>query len=254
GSGDLLHPAVLCAGARRFPPVPPQESRRTGSGSMKRLSLIAALALALPGVLEARPRADQPADPAPLPIPAAWPKGEAYVLPGDAALPTYSYAQVLGDPRLVKVIDLALAKNQDLARGALFPEIDANGGFTHAGGDGNRVTGATTKGDSASATGTLASYEVDLFGRVRGLTAAAKATYLASEAGSRATRLTLIANVANGWLTYAADRSLLKLAQDTAASAEKSVALTKRRVDGGIGLLADQRKAELTLRTAQADV
>lgn len=238
---------------------------------MKNLSLITALALVVvPAGLEARPRADQPADPAPLPIPAAWPKGEAYVLPGDAALPTYSYAQVLGDPRLVKVIDLALAKNQDLAvalanietarnqylvqRGALFPEIDANGGFTHAGGDGNRVTGATTKGDSASATGTLASYEVDLFGRVRGLTAAAKATYLASEAGSRATRLTLIANVANGWLTYAADRSLLKLAQDTAASAEKSVALTKRRVDGGIGLLADQRKAELTLRTAQADV
>ncbi|WJS97551.1 efflux transporter outer membrane subunit [Novosphingobium humi] len=238
---------------------------------MKNLSLIAALALVVvPAGLEARPRADQPADPAPLPIPAVWPKGEAYVLPSDAALPTYSYAQVLGDPRLVKVIDLALAKNQDLAvalanietarnqylvqRGALFPEIDANGGFTHAGGDGTRVAGATTKGDSASATGTLASYEVDLFGRVRGLTAAAKATYLASEAGSRATRLTLIANVANGWLTYAADRSLLKLAQDTAASAEKSVALTRRRVEGGIGLLADQRKAELTLRTAQADV
>ncbi|NOW46920.1 multidrug efflux system outer membrane protein [Novosphingobium sp. SG751A] len=238
---------------------------------MKNLSLIAALALVVvPAGLEARPRADQPADPAPLPIPAAWPEGEAYVLPGDAALPSYSYAQVLADARLVKVINLALAKNQDLAvaianietarnqylvqRGALFPEIDANGGFTHAGGDGTRVAGATTKGDSASATGTLASYEVDLFGRVRGLTAAAKATYLASEAGSRATRLTLIANVANGWLTYAADRSLLKLAQDTAASAEKSVALTKRRVDGGIGLLADQRKAELTLRTAQADV
>lgn len=237
---------------------------------MKKLSLIAALALALPGGIEARPRADQPADPTPLPIPSAWPKGEAYVLPADAALPSYSYAQVLADPRLVKVIELALAKNQDLAvalanieaarnqylvqRGALFPEIDANGGFTHAEGDGTRVAGATTKGDAASATATLASYEIDLFGRIRGLTAAAKATYLASEAGSRATRLTLIANVANGWLTYAADKSLLKLAQDTAASAEKSVSLTKRRVDGGIGLLADLRKAELTLRTAQADV
>lgn len=237
---------------------------------MKKLSLIAAFALALPGALDARPRADQPADTAPLPIPAAWPKGEAYVLPGDVALPSYSYTQALADPRLVKVIDLALAKNQDLAlalanievarnqylvqRGALFPEIDANGGFTHAGGDGTRVSGATTKGDAASANASLASYEIDLFGRVRGLTAAAKATYLASEAGARATRLTLIANVANGWLTYAADKSLLKLAQDTAASAEKSVALTKRRVEGGIGLLADLRKAELTLRTAQADV
>ena len=151
--------------------------------------------------------------------------------------------------------NIEVAQNQyRVQRGALFPEIDLNGGFTHAGGDGTRVAGATTKGDSASVTGTLAAYELDLWGRVRGLTAAARANYLASEAGSRATRLTLIANVANGWLTLAADRSLLKLAQDTATSARQSVTLTKKRVDGGIGLLADQRKAELTLRTAEADV
>jgi len=236
---------------------------------MKRALILAAFACAAAPAL-ARPRADQPVDTAPAPIPSAWPKGEAYVLPGDAALPTYSHAQVLADPRLTRLITLALANNQDLAaalanieaarqqitiqRAALFPEIDANGGFTHAEGTGTRVAGATTKGDAASLTGAMASYELDLFGRLRGLTAAAKASYLASEAGSRATRLTLIANVANGWLTYAADRSLLQLAQDTATSARQSVALTRRRVEGGIGLLADQRKAELTLQTAQADI
>lgn len=235
---------------------------------MKRALILSLMLLASPAA--ARPKASEPVDPKGLPVPATWPAGEAYVLGTDAALPTYSYTQVLGDPRLVRLIDLTLANNQDLAaalanievaqgqyrvqRGALFPELDLNGGFTHAGGDGTRVAGATTKGDSASVTGTLAAYELDLWGRVRGLTAAARATYLASEAGSRATRLTLIANVANGWLTYAADRSLLKLAQDTAASAQKSVDLTRKRVDGGIGLLADQRKAELTLRTAQADI
>ena len=233
------------------------------------LLIIAALASAAAPAL-ARPRADQGVDSAPLPIPSAWPKGEAYVLPADAALPTYRYDQVLADPRLVALIKQALANNQDLAaalanievaraqvtvqRAALFPEIDANGGFTHAEGSGTRVSGATTKGDSATLTGTMASYELDLFGRLRGLTAAAQATYLASEAGSRATRLTLIANLANGWLTYAADRSLLQLAQDTATSARQSVTLTRRRVEGGVGLLADQRKAELTLQTAQADI
>jgi multidrug efflux system outer membrane protein len=218
----------------------------------------------------ARPRANAPADPAAPPIPAQWPRGEAYVLPGDAALPAYGYAQVLADPRLVRVIDAALAHNQDMAvalaniaatraqyqvqRGALFPEFDAGAGFTHAGGDGKLLSGTATKGDAASFQGTMASYEVDLFGRVQGLTAAARAQYLASEAGARATRLTLIANVANAWLTYAADQSLLKLAQDTAASAQQSVNLTRRRVDGGIAPLTDQRKAELTLHTADADI
>ncbi|RVU06440.1 efflux transporter outer membrane subunit [Novosphingobium umbonatum] len=232
------------------------------------LPLLALALVAQP--LAARPKASEPADAAPPPIPTAWPKGEAYVLASDAALPSYSYRDVLGDARLVKLIDLALAHNQDLAvalanietaqnqyrvqRGALMPEIDLGGSYSHAEGDGTRVSGATTKGDYASATTTLASYELDLFGRVRGLTAATKASYLATEAGSRATRLTLIANIANGWLTYASDRSLLKLAQDTAASAQTSVDLTRARLDGGIGLLADLRKAELTLRTAQADV
>lgn len=82
-----------------------------------------ALALALGACLstgaglsaQARPSAKEPADPAPLPIPAAWPAGEAYVLAQDAALPAYSYREVLADPRLVRLVDLALAHNQDLA-------------------------------------------------------------------------------------------------------------------------------------------
>lgn len=237
---------------------------------MTRALLIAAALASMVTPALARPRADQPADAAPAPIPAQWPRGEAYAQPGDAALPAYRYDKVLADPRLVRLIDLALAHNQDLAvalaniaaaraqiqvqRSALFPEFDAGGSYNHAGGDGKLVTGASTKGDLAGFQGNLASYEVDLFGRLRGLSAAARASYLASEAGGRATRLTLIANLANGWLTYAADRSLLSVAQDTAASARQSVALTRRRVEGGIALLSDQRKAELTLRTAEADI
>jgi multidrug efflux system outer membrane protein len=236
---------------------------------MKR-ALLAATALLIATTAHARPAANAPVDKAGLPVPATWPKGEAYVLPGDAALPSYNYAQVLGDPRLVRVIQLALAHNQDLAsalanmatargqlqvqRAALFPEIDAGSSFTHAGGDGKLVSGTSTKGDSAAFQGNLASYEVDLFGRLRGLSAAAQAQVLASEAAARTARLSLIANVANAWATYAADKSLLTLAQNTARSARQSVDLTTKRVAGGIAPLADQRKAELTLQTAQADI
>ncbi|NBC35624.1 efflux transporter outer membrane subunit [Novosphingobium sp. FSY-8] len=192
------------------------------------------------------------------------------VAASDAALPAYGYAQVLADPRLVRVIDLALAHNQDLsaamanveaaraqariAGAPLLPQIDASAGFNHGDGDGRYTSGASTKGDLVSLSGSVASYELDLFGRVHGLAAAGRAQYLAQGAAMRAARITLIANVANGWLQLAADRSLLQLAQDTAASARQSVALTTRRVAGGIAPLADQRKAELTLRQAEADI
>jgi multidrug efflux system outer membrane protein len=125
-------------------------------------------------------------------------------------------------------------------RGALFPEIDANGGFTHAG-DGTRVAGATTKGDAASATATLASYEIDLFGRIRGLTAAAKATYLA---GRPARAPPDVDRQCGQWL---ADLCRGQEPAQTGAGyggQRGAASLTKRRVDGGIGLLADLRKAE----------
>jgi len=237
---------------------------------MKRALILGAALLAAAQPALARPAPDAPVDAAGLPVPATWPAGEAYVLAGDAALPSYSYAQVLGDPRLVKLVDLALAHNQDLAvalanieaagaqfrvqRAALFPEFDLGASFTHGGGDGKQVAGASVKGDFAGFQGNLASYELDLFGRVRGLTAAARSQFMASQAAGRTARLTLIANLANAWLTYSTDRSLLTLAQNTAASAAKSVDLTRRRVEGGIAPLADQRKAELTLRSAQADI
>ena len=52
-------------------------------------------------------------------------------------------------------------------------------------------------------------FELDLFGRLRSLTDVQLNRYFATEAGARATRLTLVADIANAWLDYAADSSLL---------------------------------------------
>ncbi|WP_447406320.1 TolC family protein, partial [Clostridium perfringens] len=78
--------------------------------------------------------------------------------------------------------------------------------------------------------------------------------YFATEAGARATRLTLVGDVASGWLTYASDRSLLKIAQDTATSAAKSVRLTQARLDGGVSPRTDLTQAQQILETANADL
>lgn len=200
-----------------------------------------------------------------LPVSAHWPSGDAYSQPAMKSLPHYDYRQVFADPRLAKLIALALANNQDVAaaaanvasaraqfhiqRASLFPEIDAAGSVKDSGGSGTLNPGKAYNAELAN-TG----YELDLFGRVRSLTSAAKARYFASASAEQATRLALVANVAEAWLNHAADQSLLAIARDTAASQQQVVDLTRKRLDGGIAPRSDLRQAELTLDTAEADV
>ena len=53
--------------------------------------------------------------------------------------------------------------------------------------------------------------------------------YFATEAAARATRLTLVGNVATAWIQLAADRSLLTVATNTIKSSEVTVRLTRAR-------------------------
>jgi multidrug efflux system outer membrane protein len=101
---------------------------------------------------------------------------------------------------------------------------------------------------------TVPSFEIDLFGRLRSLTDVQLNRYFGTEAGARATRLTLVADVANSWLDYAADSSQLRISTETAASAQKSVQLTRVRLEGGIAPRTDVDQAEQILATAQADL
>ncbi|MBB4153280.1 multidrug efflux system outer membrane protein [Sphingomonas jinjuensis] len=131
-------------------------------------------------------------------------------------------------------------------------------GGTGTGGTGTGSTGTvitTGNGNSAFSVDLgITAFELDLFGRVRSLTGAALSRYFATEAAARATRLTLVGDVADAWLTYAADESLLKIAEDTAKSAEVSVRLTEARRAGGVSPRTDLRQAQQILFTAQSDV
>lgn len=199
-----------------------------------------------------------------LPVPASWPVGDSYLKQTEAALPSYRWQDVFGDARLRAVIAQALANNQDLAaaaaniaaarsqykiqRAELLPQLDLGASYRRNGG------GAGPDSESVSADFGFSGYELDLFGRIRSETNAAKNRYFATEAGARATRLTLVSDVAGAWLAYAADSSLLAIAQRTAAAARQSVALTRTRLDGGIVPRTDLRQAEITLSTAEADI
>ncbi|WP_260598800.1 efflux transporter outer membrane subunit [Sphingomonas endolithica] len=134
---------------------------------------------------------------------------------------------------------------------------DGNGGTDGTGGNGGTNIGQSSTGGARSAYSTdlgITAFEIDLFGRLRSLSAAAQNRYFATEAAARATRLTLVGDIATAWLTYAADRSLLAIAQDTSASAERSVRLTDARRQGGVAPRTDVDQARLVLAQAQADL
>jgi multidrug efflux system outer membrane protein len=225
---------------------------------MKRAAAL--LALLATGCSTMEPRYLRP-DPA---IPASWPVGDPYLVQSEVGLPVLTYQQVFQDPRLQGLIAKALVNNRDLMvaasnvaasreqfriqRAEQLPTVNAAGGVT--------VTGDKDKNVSAQYQAGLQvpSFELDLFGRLRSLTHVQLQRYLATEAGARATRLTLVANVASAWLNHAADSSLLRIAQDTATSAEKSVKLTRLRLEGGIAPRTDLRQAEQILSQAQADL
>jgi multidrug efflux system outer membrane protein len=195
-------------------------------------------------------------------IPASWPQGDAYLRQAEATLPAVTYRDIFRDPRLQTLIEQALANNRDLAvvaaniaaareqfriqRAQQLPQINAGAGVT-ATGDGSDVAARYEAGLS------LPSFEVDLFGRLRSLTDVQRNRYFATEAAARATRLALVADIATAWLNYAADASLLRIAAETVSSAEKSVGLTRARLEGGIAPRTDLRQAEQILEAARAD-
>ncbi|HEY6964732.1 MAG TPA: efflux transporter outer membrane subunit, partial [Erythrobacter sp.] len=237
------------------------------------------IALALLSGCSMAPKYVQPA----LPVPASWPAGDAYLAQSEAALPVMSYREVFADPRLVQVIEQALANNRDLRiaaaniraaraqsriqNAAQLPQVGvAAGGTRFDNGTANQnrnqdvdignnpAASRSTAGTRYTADVSTTAFEIDLFGRLDSLSDAALARYFGTEAAARATRLTLIGDIADAWLTYAADASLLKLAEDTAANAREQVKLTRLRLDGGIAPRSDLRQAEQILATAEADI
>ena len=235
-----------------------------------RLTLALALALALAlGACSLAPKCARVAPP----VPASWPVGDAYLRQSESALPSITYRDIFRDARLQTLIEAALANNRDLRiaaaniaaaraqfqvqRASIFPRIEGGSNYrrSQTSGAGTGTGGGFARsGSTLSADIGINNFEIDLFGRLRSLSDAALARYFATEAGARATRLTLVGDIADTWLAYAADRSLLGVAQDTVVNARRSVDLTEARLRGGIAPRTDLAQAQQLLGLAEADV
>ncbi|HBE73838.1 MAG TPA: multidrug transporter, partial [candidate division Zixibacteria bacterium] len=207
------------------------------------------------------------------PVPAGWPSGPAYkeappTKEGPVS-PELQWRQFFTDERLQKIIDTALTNNRDLRvaalnveraralyriqRAELFPVVET--GFTatkqHV-----RISNSNSLVtlEEYSTTLGITSWEIDFFGRIRSLSKRALEEYFATEQARRSAQILLVSEVANAYLTLAADRENLKLAQSTLESQQAGFNLIRRRFEVGIVPELDLRQAQTRVDAARRDV
>jgi multidrug efflux system outer membrane protein len=197
-------------------------------------------------------------------VAAAFPSGPAYAPQSEARLQA-SWRSLFSDKRLQTLIARAVSDNRSLRQSlaqvegarALYRVQRSAQSPTPAGGVSSSFNGgaAAVQGDeSHQASLSLASFEIDLFGRLRNESASAFEAYLATEAGARSAHVALVAETASAWLSLAADQDRLRLAQDTAASAERSLELTRTLNARGLVSRLDVVSADQILQQARADI
>lgn len=239
---------------------------------MRKLALTFTLAAAVSMVLAGctlAPRYERPA----APVADTWPTGAAYdtAQASEKTAADVPWREFIRDQKLQKVIEQALANNRDL-RGALaniqsaraqyriqradlLPRI--NGEISGSRSKSvNQFTGGSTPihNEFYTANLGLSAFEIDLFGRVRSLSNAALESYLATEEAARATRISLIAEIASAYLTLAADSSQLELSRRTVESAQRTMEVTRKRLEAGVSSRLDVRQAETVYQQARADL
>lgn len=175
------------------------------------------------------------------------------------------YQDFFSDPRLLQVIELALANNRDLRTAALniqraqqqyqitennqLPTIGASGSILR------QDTLNTQKPVTSYNVGLgVTAYELDFWGRVRSLKDNALDNYLATQSARDATQISLISQVAQAWLNYSFANANLKLAQQTLTAQQESYNLNKKRFDVGIDSELPVRQAQISVETARNDV
>lgn len=221
-----------------------------------RHTALAAVAAALLAGCSFIPTYERPA----APVPGAFPYPSATEGTPAAQL---DWQKFFADEKLRGLMTAALANNRDL-RVAVLNVEQARAQYDIRRADIYPNVGAVVSGSRApsvvngqqattwTAGLALSAWELDFFGRLRSLSEAAVAQYLATDEGRKAAQTTLLSSVANAWLSLVADEELLALTQDTLRTREETLRLTKLRFDNGVSSELDFRGAESLYQTARA--
>ena len=221
---------------------------------------LAVLTLALAGCASLVPPTDSPQPPLRESFRAEGVAAEAAL--GDAAIAN-EWDGFFSDERLRNVVGLALSGNRSLrASVAAVERVRAQYGITEAnrspelrgtaavsrqGGD------ATTTSNSYSVSLGVAAWEIDLFNRLGSLQGAALSRYLAQQETQRGARLSVVAQVADAWLTLAAENQRLLLAEGLRDSQQKSLNLIERQYQLGAVSGLQQARAQTAFEAARGE-
>jgi outer membrane protein, multidrug efflux system len=190
-------------------------------------------------------------------------RGSDRATPDAASLADLKWFDVFKDQRLQEMIRTALVQNHDLrdavvrveaaranlgiTRADQFPTIDASAGITASRISSSGSVPLPQGVDQTRTFGNVAgllSFEVDVWGRLRRATEAARADLLASDENRKAVVTTLVSDVASAYFNLLELDMELSIARRTLAVREESLKLITSRERGGLGTLLDVRQGE----------
>ena len=191
------------------------------------------------------------------PVAGEFPTGPAYKdsPAGGSPAVDIGWRDFLADPRLQRLVEIALKNNRDLRvamlnvaevqaqyriqRAALLPQVDGVADASRT-----RNKGVTSNDYSV---GVAATWEIDFFGRLRSLNDAAFEQYFATAYARQAAEILLVSQVADQYLAMLALNEQLAVTRRTLETAQASYKIVKLQFDTGTA-------AELTLRQSETVV
>ena len=232
-------------------------------GIRYRFLLAAATLMATAAGCTLEPRFMQP----PPPIADAYPAATGS---GTVTADEIGWRDFFTDPRLQRLIGLALQNNRDLrvailnveqaraeyriARAALFPTLNGNASLTRSRTPADLSPFGTSVISNDDTITADAAWEIDLFGKNRSLSRAAIDKYLATREARRAAQMSLVAQVADQYLTILAYEKELAVTANILTTAQANLALAKAEFGAGNQTALDFAEAETVVDQAQANL
>jgi outer membrane protein, multidrug efflux system len=222
---------------------------------MRRVLLIICVASAFTGCMVG-PNYKRPDVPAPPQFRAGEPQ------PAQASLGDTKWFDLFQDEVLRGLIKEAQQANYDIriaaqrvleaegqvaaTRAGLFPQLGAQGNAGRTG----------TKSPIQSWGGGLgvASWEIDLFGKLRRATEAARADLLAQQENQKAVMQTLVSQVATAYFSLCELDAELVFVRESIKTRTESLKLVTAREQGGVATMLDVDQAKTLVASAQANV
>lgn len=217
-----------------------------------------------------------------LPVTDSWPAGSSYIPTvhenskdnseaSDVMVMDLAWQDYFRSDRLKAIIKMTLDNNRNLKVALLtiekakasygiqhssrLPTIAGEGSFSRSGvpedlsSTGSSMTSSTINADLA-----VTSYELDFFGRVKSLDKEELESYLATEEAFLNTRIALIAEIADSYLEYLANKRLLLLAENTFKAQEETYSVVKKQYELGSATRLDLAQAATSVENSKVSI